>query len=164
MSIKIVEKNSFREKVKENDKLQIENIIKFLDNILFIIDYKFLGKKGLRYAFENFDYIATPSFERVNIVITLFKEEIINIEEHRQEIVNGNFRFENVHIKGIEEPIKLDISFIQKSDKLDYSSDEVLRDRLTSIKEQHPEEYNLVLANIIEAKRILKEGEIYKKQ
>ena len=85
-------------------------------------------------------------------------------EEHRSEIVNGNFRFKNVHIDGLEEPVDIDISFIQKTDKMDYSSDEALKDRLQSIREQHPEDYKFVLANIIEAKTILKEGEVYKKQ
>lgn len=94
------------------------------------------------------------------------KERLLKVlgEEHRNETVNGNFRFKNVHIKGLENPIDLDISFVQKTDKLDYSSDEAIRDRLTSIKEQFPDQYNLVLANIIEAKKVLKENEVYKKQ
>lgn len=94
------------------------------------------------------------------------KERLLKVlgEEHRNETVNGNFRFKNVHIEGIENPIELDISFVQKTDKLDYSSDESIRDRLTSIKKQYPDEYNLVLANIIEAKKVLKDGEAYKKQ
>lgn len=77
----LIEKSGFCEKIKENNKTQVENIIKFLDNILFIIDYKFFDKKGLRFAFEDFDYVATPSFDRVNIIITLFREEIINLED-----------------------------------------------------------------------------------
>ena len=85
-------------------------------------------------------------------------------EEHRSEMVNGNFRFKEVKIPGLIEPVDIDISFIQKTDKMDYSSDEALKDRLQSIREQHPEDYKFVLANIIEAKTILKEGEVYKKQ
>lgn len=85
-------------------------------------------------------------------------------EEHRSEMVNGNFRFKEVKIPGLVEPVDIDISFIQKTDKMDYSSDEALRDRLQSIREQHPEDYKFVLANIIEAKTTLKEGKVYKKQ
>ena len=98
--------------------------------------------------------------------LTEVKDKLLQAlgEEHRNETVNGNFRFKNVSIDGLEEPIDIDISFIQKTDKMDYSSDESLRDRLRSIKEQHPEDYDFVLANIINAKEVLKEGEVYKKQ
>lgn len=94
------------------------------------------------------------------------KDRLIEVlgEEHRSEVLNGNFRFKNVRIDGIDEPIKIDISFIQKTDKITYSSDEALKDRLQTIKTKHPEKYNTILANIIEAKRTLKEGEVYKKQ
>lgn len=98
--------------------------------------------------------------------LTEVKDKLLQVlgEEHRNETVNGNFRFKNVSIDGLEEPIDIDISFIQKTDKMDYSSDESLRDRLRSIKKQHPEDYDFVLANIINAKEVLKEGEVYKKQ
>ena len=98
--------------------------------------------------------------------LTEVKDKLLQAlgEEHRNETVNGNFRFKNVYIDGLDEPIDIDISFIQKTDKMDYSSDESLRDRLRSIKEQHPEDYDFVLANIINAKEVLKEGEVYKKQ
>ncbi len=84
--------------------------------------------------------------------------------EHKNEILNGNFRFKNVKIKGIDKPIDIDITFIPKTDKLEYSSDEALKDRYNSIKEQSSDKYNLVLANVIEAKKTLKTAEVYKKQ
>ena len=84
--------------------------------------------------------------------------------EHRGETVNGNFRFINVKIDGVLDPINLDISFIPKTDKIEYSSDYCLVDRYRSIKEQYPDKYDTVLANVIEAKMLLKSGEVYKKQ
>ena len=84
--------------------------------------------------------------------------------EHKGEVLNGNFRFKKVNIKGIDKPIDIDITFIPKTDKLEYSSDEALKDRFNSIKEQSSDKYNLVIANVIEAKKILKEAEVYKKQ
>lgn len=84
--------------------------------------------------------------------------------EHKGEVLNGNFRFKKVNIKGIDKPIDIDITFIPKTDKLEYSSDEALKDRFNSIKEQSSDKYNLVISNVIEAKKILKEAEVYKKQ
>lgn len=84
--------------------------------------------------------------------------------EHKGEVLNGNFRFKNVNIEGIDKTIDIDITFIPKTDKLEYSSDEALKDRFNSIKEQSSDKYNLVISNVIEAKKILKEAEVYKKQ
>ncbi len=72
---------STKEKMKKLDDKQIKNLIKFFDSFLFIIDYSFLDGKGLLFAFENYDYNATPSYRRVHIVTTLLENEIINIEE-----------------------------------------------------------------------------------
>ena len=94
------------------------------------------------------------------------KDRLIEVlgEEHRNEIVNGNFRFKNVKIEGLDQPIDIDISFIEKTDKIEYSSDQALKDRLHTIQTEHQEQYNVILANIIEAKKTLKEGDVYKKQ
>lgn len=94
------------------------------------------------------------------------KDRLIDVlgEEHRNEIVNGNFRFKNVKIEGLDQPIDIDISFIEKTDKIEYSSDQALKDRLHTIQTEHQEQYNTILANIIEAKKTLKEGNVYKKQ
>ena len=54
--------------------------------------------------------------------------------------------------------------FIEKTDKIEYSSDQALKDRLHTIQTEHQEQYNVILANIIEAKKTLKEGDVYKKQ
>ena len=88
------------------------------------------------------------------------KDRLIEVlgEEHRNEIVNGNFRFKNVKIEGLDQPIDIDISFIEKTDKIEYSSDQALKDRLHTIQTEHQEQYNVILANIIEAKKTLKGG------
>lgn len=79
---KIMNNNSFmKEKIKKLKKQQINNLIKFFDSFLFIIDYTFLEGRGLLFAFENYDYNATPSYRRVNVIMTLLENEIINIEE-----------------------------------------------------------------------------------
>ena len=74
----------------------------------------------------------------------------------------GDFRFENVEIQGIEAPIDLDISFDGKSDKISFTTDVALKERLHNIRKQHPEQYPKVLANILMAKKMLKDAEAYK--
>ena len=74
----------------------------------------------------------------------------------------GDFRFEDVKIDGIETPIDMDISFDGKSDKVSFTTDVALKERLENIKKQHPEEYPKVLANILMAKKMLKDAEAYK--
>lgn len=92
------------------------------------------------------------------------KEKLLNTfgDEHRSEIINGNFRFKSVVIPLLDEPVDIDISFTTKTDNIDYSTDEALKDRLDTIKEKYPESYDLVLANILEAKKVLKDANVYK--
>lgn len=69
------------EKINHYDKEEIKNLIKFFDSLIFIIDYNFFGRKGLLFAFENYDYYATPLFQRIQTVIMLLENEIIDIDE-----------------------------------------------------------------------------------
>lgn len=69
-----------------------------------------------------------------------------NVREHKMKL--------NVDGKDIE--FKIDISFIMKNDKLAYSTDECIKDRLSNIKKLEPEKHEKILQNIILAKQILK--------
>lgn len=83
--------------------------------------------------------------------------------EHANEIIStGDFRLKNVCIDGLSEPVDIDITFTTKNNKLTYSTDMALQDRLKTIKKQSPEQYNLVVANILLAKKVLKEAGAYK--
>ena len=75
---------------------------------------------------------------------------------------NGNLRLKEVFIKGLDTPVDIDISFTQKTDKVQYSTDMALADRLESIRKQSPEKHQQVVANIIFAKQFLKAAESYK--
>ena len=85
------------------------------------------------------------------------------IEQHSQGITvqtsSGDYRFKEVKIDD-ETTIDIDISFGVKTNKVTYSSDECLKDRLETIKKLYPEEYKYVVANIILAKSILKSDEV----
>ena len=73
----------------------------------------------------------------------------------------GDYRFKGVKIDN-DTTVDIDISFGVKTNKVSYSSDECLRDRLTSIYKQYPDKYKYVVANIILAKKVLKEADVYK--
>ena len=75
---------------------------------------------------------------------------------------DNRFRGKDIKLNGIEEPIDIDISFTQKRDKVDYSTDTCLSDLLRTIEKEYPEQFPLVKANIVYAKKILKAGNAYK--
>lgn len=75
-------------------------------------------------------------------------------------IGSGDFRLKNVELDGVT--VDIDITFTEKTDKISYSTDMALQDRLETIKKQSPEKYSYVVANILLAKQILKEAGVYK--
>lgn len=52
--------------------------------------------------------------------------------------------------------VEIDITFIMKTNKMDYSTEECLQDRLKTIKNMNEEKYKKVLENIVLAKYVLK--------
>jgi len=68
----------------------------------------------------------------------------------------GDFRLKQVNV-GDGILVDIDISFTEKTDKITYSTDMCLQDRLQTIKTQDKDRYNLVIANIV-----LKEAGVYK--
>lgn len=87
---------------------------------------------------------------------------VFSLERESEFSVMDGFR-----IKGAQLPdgqkVDIDITYAKKDLALEYSSDMSVKDRLNSIKEASPEDYNYVRANIIMAKNILKKMGIYKK-
>lgn len=83
-------------------------------------------------------------------------------KENSSEITGaGDFRLKGVQIDN-KTNVDIDITFTKKTDKIAYSTDMALRDRLSTIKKIDPEKYKYVVANILLAKRILKEAGAYK--
>ena len=74
----------------------------------------------------------------------------------------GDFRLKDVKLDD-EDSVDIDISFITKTDEVSYSTDMALEDRLETIKKIDKEKYNYVVANILLAKQVLKEANVYKK-
>ncbi len=71
---------------------------------------------------------------------------------------NGDMRLSGVCLDPSKpkEIVKVDISFGVKTNKVRYSSDICLSDRLHTIRELYPDQYKYVVANIILAKKVLK--------
>lgn len=74
---------------------------------------------------------------------------------------DGDFRLKNVQIDS-DTVVDIDITFTRKTDTISYSTEMCLYDRFTNIYNQSIEKYNYILANIILAKQVLKEGGVYK--
>lgn len=71
-------------------------------------------------------------------------------------------RLKEVKIPGIDVPVDIDLTIVGKTNKLSYSTERSLEDRLATIYSQDREKYQYVLANIILAKRLLKAAKCYK--
>lgn len=74
---------------------------------------------------------------------------------------NGDFRLKGVQID-FETSVDIDITFTEKTDKVSYSTDMALQDRLATIQRTDEEKYKYVVANILLAKQVLKKAEAYK--
>lgn len=91
-----------------------------------------------------------------------FKSKLLNAfnGNNSQVIGTGDFRLKDVVLDDII--VDIDITFTEKTDKITYSTDMALQDRLTNIKLSDPEKYKYVVANILLAKNVLKEAGCYK--
>ncbi len=122
------------------------------DGNLFDGDFDFVLKLD-RKIINNFEL-----FENLkNDLLKAFNKEN---HDYIEVTDSGDFRLKKVNISKLE--VDIDISFEAKNDKVLYSTDEALKDCLLNIKKQDNEKYYLVLANILLAKEILKEGCAYK--
>lgn len=113
----------------------------------------------------DFDYIVriNRNIDINNNLKNEFIEKLLskfNIID-KGKIINGDIKGMVVEIDGKEYP--LDLSFTIKTNKVSYSTEMCVKDRLNTIKEKYPNKYKLVLANIIYAKELLKKNECYKK-
>ena len=83
------------------------------------------------------------------------------IENSSELIGTGDFRLKSVQIDN-DTSVDIDITFTEKTDKISYSTDMALQDRLATIQKTDPKKYKYVVANILLAKQVLKKAEVYK--
>ena len=133
-----------------------------------IIDTGSTGRYTNKPHDADFDYML-----RVDKLIRENKSEFMALSKVLNEALSdrdntsfitgdGDFRFKGVKIPGLEERVDIDITFTDRTDRIKYSSDMSLKDRLNTIKEQDPRLYDVVVNEIINAKKILKAGRCYK--
>ena len=137
------------------------------ENIVEMIDTGSTGRQTNAPGSGDFDYLArldrsilndpTKKQQITDALLTAFGRE-----NDGSAIVNGNLRLKQVSIDGLAEPVDIDITFAQKTNKVQYPTDAALADRLTNIKNQSETKYQQVLANIIYAKQFLKANQVYK--
>lgn len=77
---------------------------------------------------------------------------------------SGDFRFKGVSIQGLEDKVDIDLTFTKRTDEIEYTTEECIRDRLETIKRNNPDDYKYVIANILLAKKVLKTAGAYKKK
>ena len=73
---------------------------------------------------------------------------------------DGDFRLTGVQLG--DTPLDIDITFVRKTNKINYSTDMCVEDRLETIRKKDEEKYYAVLANIVMAKKLLKGAKVYK--
>ena len=117
-------------------------------------------KEELKLIVKQIGAAVEVQLGRINAAsdVSVEKLEEYNPESHALT-GNGDIRWKKVNIAE-DKQVDIDISFGVKTNKVQYSSDECLRDRLSTIKELYPDQYNNVIANIILAKRVLKDPEV----
>ena len=137
------------------------------ENIVEMIDTGSTGRQTNAPGSGDFDYLArldrsilndpTKKQQITDALLTAFGRE-----NDGSAIVNGNLRLKQVSLDGLTEPADIDITFAQKTNKVQYPTDAALADRLDNIKQQSETKYQQVLANIIYAKQFLKAAGAYK--
>ena len=137
------------------------------ENIVEMIDTGSTGRQTNAPGSGDFDYLArldrsilndpTKKQQITDALLTAFGRE-----NDGSAMVNGNLRLKQVSIDGLAEPVDIDITFAQKTNKVQYPTDAALADRLDNIKQQSETRYQQVLANIIYAKQFLKAAGAYK--
>jgi len=131
--------------------------------VIEIIDTGSTGRNTNLMKDGDFDFIIRLDQNFIN------SEEFNNFSRDIYNLFNkpvGDskiIRLENVKIEGLDEPLKLDLTIINKNNKIDYSTEMCINDRLNTIKNSNPDKYPLVLANILFAKNFFKDLGAYKK-
>ncbi len=96
-------------------------------------------------------------------ILQELQEYVFSLEKGNAVSVADGFRTKNTTLPD-GQVVDIDITYARKDLALEYSSDMSIKDRLNSIKQNNPEDYNYVRANIIMAKNILKQIGVYKKR
>lgn len=136
------------------------------EGFIEIIDTGSTGRQTNKPGDGDFDFIMRLDKRILSnqLEVTKLKQTLLkNLKkENTIEFTSeGDFRLKNIQIDN-ETNVDIDITFIAKTNKIAYTTDMALKDRLNTIKTKDPEKYRYVIANILLAKQVLKEANVYK--
>ena len=109
---------------------------------------------------SDFDYLI-----KIDREIFFDEQKLAELKNKMKEKLNFEDGFGGKicgKIKKGDTELDVEISFCPRTDKVDLSTDSSLSERLDAIKEQYPDSYMDVLANIVYAKELFKEVGAYK--
>ena len=96
----------------------------------------------------------------------LLEKSLCTLDTPDENVVTakGDFRFKGVSIDGLKDKVDIDLSFTKRTDEIEYTTEECIKDRLETIRKNSSEDYEYVVANILLAKTVLKYAGAYKKK
>ena len=135
------------------------------EGVVEFIDTGSTGRKTNKPFEGDFDFMMRLDkniLSNPNKLSELKKVLLKNLgKENSNEIINtGDFRLKNVQLDDMI--VDIDITFSEKTDKVNYSTDMALQDRLSTIEKIDKEKYKYVISNILLAKSVLKNSKVYK--
>ena len=178
----LVDKNSRDAEVRRN------KVLKILNNAIKKCGYKMSKERRLDLTPGLIEIIDTGSTGRgtnvpgdgdFDFMIRLDKILSDKPEEFKQtlreelgrlgirektETDTGDFKYKGVKIEGLDKEIDIDLTFTERTNEIEYSTDESIKDRLNAIREKDINTYKIVIANILLAKKMLKNAGAYKKK
>ena len=150
-------------------KLSTERLLDLVPGFVELIDIGSTGRGTNLPGDGDFDFMVrmdkTLSEKPEKFKELLEKALCKKGEPGKKEVTDkGDFRYKKVKIAGLEKEVDIDLSFTERTDEIEYSTDECIKDRLSTIKRNNPEDYPYVVANILLAKKVLKDAKAYKKE
>ncbi len=140
-----------------------------LPGIVEVIDTGSTGRGTNEFGEGDFDFMVrldNKVLQNPEQIKQGIKRVLSATSKPEEEVVtgNGDFRYKGVAIQGLADKIDLDLTFVQRTDEIEYTTEECIADRLETIKRNNPEDYKYVVANILLAKKVLKTEGTYKKK
>ena len=149
-------------------KMSTKRVLDLVPGLIEIIDTGSTGRGTNEPGDGDFDFMVRLDkllADKPEKFKQALRDEIgkLGIRE-RTEIGTGDFRYKGVKVEDLTKEVDIDLSFSERTDEIEYSTDESIKDRLNTIKKKDINEYKIVVANILLAKKMLKKAGAYKKK
>ena len=140
-----------------------------LQGIVEIIDTGSTGRGTNLPGDGDFDFMVRIDGKILNNsheLKQLLEKSLSTLDTPDEDVVTakGDFRFKGVSIEGLKDKVDIDLSFTKRTDEIEYTTEECIKDRLETIRKNSSEDYEYVVANILLAKTVLKFAGAYKKK